>query len=280
MYSYHQPVAITKADGTTEQFDVEKLIASLKRAGAKDDSITEVVNAIERKLAPGISTAAIYREAFSILKKIEHPVASRYSLKRALLDFGPTGYPFEDYVAEIFKAEGWDASTRHILTGKCTTHEVDVVAEKKGKRIGAEVKFHNQAGLRTDVKTALYVHARWHDLNEAAKAKGEKEFSEWYLVTNTHFTSQAIEYALCAGLSLIGWDYPRGEGLQDRIEQHRLHPLTCLTTLSKGEKDRMMVERVVLCKSIADHPDTLAKFGVPERKLKNIMAESKYLCTP
>lgn len=276
-----EPIVITKADGTTEPFDVEKLIYSLKRSGATDAAITAVVDRIEEALVPGMTTSDIYKGAYAILKKVEkQPVASRYSLKRALLDFGPTGYPFEDYVAEIFRSEGFDASTRHILSGKCTTHEVDVVAEKGGKRIGAEVKFHNQAGLRSDIKVALYVHARWHDLNEAAKANGEKEFSEWYLVTNTHFTSQALEYATCAGLSLIGWDYPKGNGLQDRIERARLHPLTCLTTLSKGEKERMMAERVVLCKTIAENPETLSHFGVSERKLKNVIAESKYLCTP
>lgn len=277
----HSHVLIRKADGTEESFDIEKLVTSLKRSGAGDDAITHVTHEVEKDLRPGMTTADIYRRAFAILKRTEkHAVASRYSLKRALLDFGPTGYPFEDYVAEIWKAMGYQTQTRQILSGHCTTHEVDLIAEKDGRKIGAEVKFHNQPGLRSDVKTALYVNARWHDINAHLEAKGQPRFDEWLLITNTHFTSQAQEYGACCGLTLISWDYPNDGNLQDLIEQSRVHPLTCLTTISRADKQRLMNEQVVLCKSVADHPNALRQMGIPETKVGKIVAESKYLCTP
>jgi hypothetical protein len=279
----HQPyttVVITKADGTEELFDVDKLRHSLVRSGASNSATETVISHIEQELVPGMTTGDIYRKAFALLKKIDkRPVASRYSLKRAILDFGPTGYPFEDYVAEIFRADGWHAQTRRTLAGICTTHEVDLFAERDGHRIGGEVKFHNQPGLRSDVKTALYVKSRWDDLNNAAIARGELPFEKWYLITNTHFTAQAIEYGTCAGLSLIAWDYPNEGSLQDRIEAANLHPLTCLTTLTGSDKRHLMEESMVLCRSIVENPGALRKIGLGDRKIDRVVTESKYLCT-
>ena len=274
-------VPIIKADGTEEPFDLEKLITSLKRSGASDEAITEVTREISTAMRPGMTTGDIYRRVYAVLKRSERqPVASRYSLKRALLDLGPTGYPFEDYVAQIWSALGWKTQTRLILSGRCTTHEVDMVAEKGGRKIAAEVKFHNAPGMRSDVKTALYVNARWHDINARLEASGEKRFDEWLLITNTHFTSQAEEYGGCAGLSLISWNYPHHGNLQDLIEETRVHPLTCLTTISRYDKNQLLKDGVVLCRTVAEDPGQLRRIGVPEPKVKKIIAESKYLCTP
>ena len=50
------------------------------------------------------------------------------------MDLGPTGYPFEDYVAEILKTEGYQTQVRQVLEGNCVSHEIDVIAQKKTKR--------------------------------------------------------------------------------------------------------------------------------------------------
>jgi hypothetical protein len=100
-----------------------------------------------------------------------------------------------------------------------------------GKRIGIEAKFHNEPGGKTDIKDALYVYARYEDLKHAPEASSRVD--EGWLVTNTQFTRNAIRYAQCAGLRLLGWDYPRTRGLMTLIEEAKVHPLTCLTTLSE-----------------------------------------------
>lgn len=272
------PVFITKADGTQEPFDSAKLMQSLKRSGATGDQAEYVTAHIEQELRTGMTTEEIYRHAFETLKRMRSPAASRYSLKRALLDLGPTGYPFEDYVAEIFRAKGFRAETRSIIRGLCTTHEVDLVAEKQGRRIGAEVKFHNAAGFKSDIKTALYVKARFEDIQAAAEKGVSESFDEWYLITNTKFTAQAEEYAQCTGLSIISWDYPLHGNLQDLIEETRLHPVTCLTTLSGAQKRKLMENQVVLCKSLAKPDGALASLNLPESRARKVIAETKYLC--
>src|SRR3989344_1616533 len=122
---------IVKADGTTEEFISEKLVSSLKRAGAKEHIAEVITHDIEQELWDGMSTEEIYSRAFARLREERHDLAARYSLKRAVLDFGPSGFPFEDYIGELFRAEGKKAIVRKIIKGACVEHEVDVVIEEE-----------------------------------------------------------------------------------------------------------------------------------------------------
>ncbi|KKR71461.1 MAG: ATP-cone domain protein, partial [Candidatus Levybacteria bacterium GW2011_GWC2_40_7] len=91
----------------------------------------------------GITTSDIYNHITDFLAQSKYPFAkSQYSLKRAIMDLGPTGYPFEDYVAEILKTQGFKTKTRSLLMGKCVTHEVDIIAEKGKEKLLVECKFH------------------------------------------------------------------------------------------------------------------------------------------
>ncbi len=85
--------------------------------------------------------------------------AAKYSLKRAILDLGPSGFPFESYLAKIFEFEGYQTAVDQVIKGGCVEHEVDVVLTKKGEKksevIYIEAKFHNSAAFKTDLKTVL-----------------------------------------------------------------------------------------------------------------------------
>jgi hypothetical protein len=267
---------VTKADGEQEVFDPSKLESSLQHAGASSTTRARITSRILQELRPGITTEEIYRHAFDMLRKEEQvPVAARYSIKRAVFELGPSGFPFEQFLGEVLKAHGWSVQTGVALTGRCAPHEVDVLAEKAGKRVGIEAKFHNEPGGKTDIKDALYVHARYEDLRRAPEKSSRVD--EGWLVTNTRFTRNAVRYAQCSNLTLIGWDYPRTRGLFQMIESARVHPLTCLTTLSEGEKHRLLDNRVVLCKSIqAKH--ILLEHGVKPAKIPQVIEEARQLC--
>ncbi len=272
---------VTKADGTQEPFRVDKLRFSLNRSGVSEKSVDAIIRELEPIFWSGISTEEIYRRAFALLKRQERFAASRYSLRRALFGFGPTGFPFEDFVAEIFKAKGYHTATRIMLKGKCVEHEVDMLATGNGRSIAAELKFHNDIGYKSDVKIALYVHARFVDIMEAARHQNESSpVTESWLITNTKFTSQAIQYGTCAGLTMVGWSYPDKGNLQDLIEESGIHPLTCLTSLSKSEKMQLLSKDIVLCKSLPDNPDLLRNLGMPEQKIAKVLEESTLLCQP
>jgi len=267
---------IIKADGEEEPFLVEKLERSLQHAGASSTIRAEIASQILDGLKPGMTTEDVYRRAFQMLKKHEvAPVAARYSVKRAVFALGPSGFPFEQFLAEILRGHGWTAKTDMMLTGRCAPHEVDVLAEKKGNRVGIEVKFHNEPGGKTDIKDALYVYARFEDLKKAPTLSSRVD--EGWLVTNTVFTTNAIRYARCVGLSLIAWDYPATRGLMHLIEEARVHPITALTTLNDSEKRRLLDGRIVLCRNLTT-PHILKEYGIPPGRIEEVVAEARGLC--
>ncbi len=269
-------ILITKADGELQPFDPGKIERSLERAGASSTVRARILARIMHELRYGMSTEDIYRKAFEMLKKEEQlPVAARYSMKRAVFALGPSGFPFEQFLSEVLRAHGWSTKTDVMLLGRCAPHEVDVLAEKNGKRVGIEVKFHNEPGGKTDIKDALYVYSRYEDLKKAPIASSRVD--EGWLVTNTVFTKNAIRYARCSGLPLIGWDYPQSRGLMTMIEEARVHPLTCLTTLSESEKKRLLENKIVLCKSVQS-AHILHEYGVAPGKVPVVQDEAKRLC--
>lgn len=274
----NEPIYITKADGEQELFEVAKLESSLAHAGVPVARRKEVVEHVMLELKNGMKTSDIYRRAFDMLKERSAPaVAARYSIKRAVFDLGPSGFPFEQFLAEILRAHGWNVRTDATLSGRCAPHEVDVLAEKDGKRVGVEAKFHNEPGGKTDIKDALYVHARYEDLRKAPESSSRVD--EGWLVTNTRFTRNAIRYAQCSNLTLIGWDYPANRGLLHMIEEARVHPVTALTTLAESEKRRLMENNIVLCKNVQS-PHLLEEYGVKPSRIPSVLEEARQLCAP
>ena len=269
-------ILVTKADGEQEPFDPAKLETSLEHVGASSTMRARIAARVLRELRPGVTTEEIYRHAFDMLRKEElPPIAARYSVKRAVFELGPSGFPFEQFLAEILRAHGWSAETGVALTGRCAPHEVDILAEKKGKRVGIEAKFHNEPGGKTDIKDALYVKARYDDLRNTPDPSSRVD--EGWLVTNTSFTRNAIRYAQCSNLTLIGWDYPRTRNLMTMIEEAHVHPLTCLTTLSEGEKHRLLESKMVLCKHVSA-PHVLEEYGVKPSRIPQVLQEATQLC--
>ena len=274
-------ILIKKADGEMEPFDVGKLYNSLKRSGSSKDLADQVVAHVEGELVNGMTTQDIYKHAFNLLQQYEHeqPVAAaRYSIKRALLELGPSGFPFEQFVAGVMSAHGaTDVAAGVAMQGKCVPHEVDVVGIAHGKRFGMEVKFHNSLSTKTDLKVALYIKARFDDL---ALAKGENKIEQGWLVTNTRFTRNVIRYAKCTGvLKLLGWDYPRNRGLEVLIEEAHLHPVTMVTTLTNREKRNLLDMDKVLCRDIKDNKDVLIDAGVAPNKIDMVLAQAEALCS-
>jgi len=275
-------VYITKADGVTEPFDPSKLVQSLMRAGAMRATSESIAHDIERELWSGISTQEIYSRAFTLLREHKRGVAARYSLKRAVMEFGPSGFPFELYIAELYRAEGLKAEVDQIIQGACVEHEVDVVIHRPHETVFAEAKFHNTVGFRTDLKTVLYIQARITDIRDArAKQKtGDGTHAVGLVVTNTKFTDKALQYAGCQGLEVLGWDNPTGATLHERIEAKSLYPVTALTVLSTREKMALLNKKIVLCSNVPNRPEILREIGIDGKRAQMIFEEVGALCVP
>jgi len=268
---------IIKTTGKKQKFSAAKLMRSLWRAGAPVAVAQEIVATLPLERLH--TTQDIHRYAFRMLRTNYAPTAARYNMKAALLRLGPSGFPFEQFVAEIFRALGYRVQTNQVLPGKCVTHEVDVVAENDERKVFMECKYHNQKHLRSPVQVALYVKARFDDVRETmARDAGGKKI-QGLVVTNTEFSHDARAYARCvAGLGLIEWRRPRGFSLAQLVDRTGLHPVSALTSLSRRQKDELMRKGVVLCRDVATHQDVLASIGVSAKKRERVVREAQAIC--
>lgn len=271
---------ITKVTGETEFFDDKKLRDSLLNAGASANHVEMIVDQVSQNLEDGASSKGIYKMAFKMLKKFSNHVAARYSLKNAIMDLGPSGYPFELYVAELFKHYGFQVQVGVVMQGHCIKHEVDVLADKDSVRHLIECKYHNHPSYLSNVRIPLYIHSRFNDIVRYHKDKNYSpaaKFQGW-IVTNTRFSDDAEAYGKCAGIKMISWDYPKNHGLKDWIDRAGLHPVTSLTTLTKYEKQLLLEKKFVLSRTIIEKPDILERIGIKPPRTNKILTECNQLC--
>ena len=98
------------------------------------------------------------------------------------------------------------------------------------------------------------------------------------VATNTRFSSDSIAYAECAGLHLLGWDHPAGNGLKDIIDREKIYPVTVLNSLTKQQKQTLLNAGIVICRDISKDPDILNVLNIDQAKRKKILTEIEHLC--
>lgn len=273
-------IQITKITGDAELFDDDKLRSSLLNSGANEEQAEEIITKISRHLTEGASTKGIYKTAFKMLKKFSRHMAARYSLKNAIMELGPSGYPFELYVAELFRFNGFQVQVGVVIPGHCINHEVDIVADKGTVRHLIECKYHNHQSYLSNVRIPLYIHSRFMDIERRSKEGNFNPpvtFQGW-IITNTRFSDDAAAYGKCAGLQMMAWDYPKNNGLKDWIDKAGLHPVTSLTTLTKHEKNSLLEKKIILCRHLLEHNDMLESIGIKPPRLNKILTECNQLC--
>jgi len=265
-------VEVTKASGFLEAYTAEKLRESLRRSGASSKLIDEVISQVRRRIYSGMPTAEIFRLSFKILKKRARHLAARYNLKRALLNLGPAGFPFEQFIARLFEKSGYQTSTNLHLAGKCVEHEVDVSAHTQETTTLCECKFKNSQGIKVDLKTVLYVYARALDL-DCVSSSGR----DFILVTNANFTTEAIRYTKCVDLKIMGWAVPPADSLRSKMERYRLFPVTCLTGLKRSDFESLIREGFVDIESFVKGRMSIQKSRLGNRRVMAALTEASKL---
>ena len=269
-------IFITKSSGEKVEFSLDKIKASLRRTGADDRLIEKILDTLEEEVYDGISTREVYNRAYAMLKQSRSVCASRYKLKRAIYEFGPTGFPFEKFIAAILRYSGYQTETGVIMTGKCVHHEVDVLARKNGAVVPIECKFHGQQGIKCNVKVPLYIHSRYKDILDNWKKEGQLQ--PVWVVTNTRFTGDALDYGKCMGMYLLSWDVPEGNSIKDRIDRLGLYPITASSLLTSRDKNYLLEKGVVLCRDLLKESFYLDHAGISEKRQKRILDEMNNLC--
>lgn len=270
---------IIKSSGLTSKFSENKLKNSLLKSGADPSTIQHILETVKEELYPGISTKEIYNRAFLMLKRKKPVYASKYKLKKAIYELGPTGYPFENFIGALLRYSGYETELRKILQGKCVNHEIDIVAVKDDKKILAECKFHSDEGRNCDVKIPLYVASRYQDILKNYEGSIDKVNmpDECWVVTNTRFTKDALTFGKCAHLKLVSWDYPQNNCLKDRIDRLSLYPITVSTLLTNREKQFLLSREVVLFRQLLDDTFYLDHLGISETRKDKVLKEVRSL---
>ncbi len=266
---------ILKANGQWVHYNPRNVQISLERAGAEHKLARSITNNITSKIKyEQTTTKDIHNWAFCMLKQQkQRPIAARFNLKKAIFDFGPTGFPFEQFIAEVLAHRGFKTHTDVTLQGRCITHEIDVIAQKSGRKIFIEAKFHHSRGINSDVKVPLYIHSRFQDIQKM-QSQADQLISEQWVVTNTRFTKDAIKYALCSGLKILAWRFPKDNGLEKLIEEEGLHPITCLTTLTRQQKQQLLDLNIILCQDLFQKQEDMHQIGMTDQMIKKTIIEA------
>ena len=271
-------IRVIKGNGEKVLFEREKLKQALGSSGAGTAEQEKITSMVEARIYDGIPTKRIYQMAFDLLKKDSYKAAGRYRLKNAIMEMGPTGFPFEIFVGKIFETMGYEVETGVIVQGKCVQHEVDVIARKPGEMIMVECKFHMDSSSKSGVQVPLYIQSRYLDVKAAWEEQYGKDLRyRGGVVTNTRFSEDALQYAACAGLVLISWDYPLDTGLKYWIDKTGLQPVTSLISLTKKEKQFLLEKGIVLCSQLEENKDLLKEMGISDFQIRKILNEAANL---
>lgn len=236
---------VVKQNGELEVYTEEKVIHSMDRAGVPSALQPEVLKHIRGQFKNGfLTTDQLFNIVSEFLQRSDKRSGLRINLRKAIFELGPTGFPFEKYLARIFQSRGYKTTVGAHIMGECVMHEIDLILEKDGVIEIAEAKFHNDFGVRTDVQVALYTYARFLDV------KVKHNFSKVWLITNTKLTLDAITYAQCKGISVLAWNYPNGHNLQNFVEDPKMYPITIIPDLTPVEKQFLIEDNIILCSDL------------------------------
>lgn len=273
--SQKEEVHIIKASGEKQQFSTEKLRKSLLNAGADQEIITKIIDNVIKLISPEITSKMIYDKAFEILRKEKHSAVTKYRLKNAMYEMGPSGYPFETLVGRIFDKMGYNTEVGIVVPGFSITHEMDVIATKNAEQNLVECKYHKDKGRFVSIQVPLYVRSRVNDIVRVREKMGEYKgfnFNGW-VITNTRFSEDSIQYSSLNNLRLMGWDFPINNSLKEMVEKHKIYPITILNTLSRKEKEQLLQQKVVTCDQL--HDDYTLLEQVVEKKSKLILIKKE-----
>lgn len=245
-------VEIIKESGRREGYDRKKVLKSLLHADVPLEEAEEMIDRTVREIEPPLTTRKIFKAVKRTLRRYDTLSQMKYSLKASIYELGPSGYPFEKYIGRVLKKQGYEVEVGTFVEGKCVTHEVDVIARKDSHIYIVECKFHKRKNTTSDVKTALYVYSRFLDIDKAHRMNGSDVERRGMLVTNTRFTSEAIKYANCVGLRIIGWKHPTGQSLERIIEDGKTYPVTILPAAKKSVSQALLENDVVLASDLCD----------------------------
>lgn len=272
---------VINSRGESELFSFRKVYRSARRVGASKSLARKIAKNIEKGAYPGIKTTNIFEKVKSQLQQELPRAALIFNLKEGMKKLGPTGFPFEKYIGEIFTGEGFQVQLNQYIPGLCCPHEIDFLAKKEKLLYIGECKYRNLPGGRVHLEDALANYARFLDIKQGKFFKKifKKVKIKSFLVTNTKFTNEAIRYSKCVKVGLFGWNYPIKQGLEYLIETQGLYPITILPSLTSYLAAIFVSKKIILVKDLLriDIKNLAQETKIPIKNLTSLIKEAKIL---
>lgn len=269
-------INIVKSTGEREALNLEKVKRGCERAGAPAQLCKIVAGEVEKQAREGMTTKEIYGIVHGLLSREHPPTAARFNLRDAIIRLGPLGYDFEKYIAQMLAAYGYKTELPPILQGACTTHEVDVLATKEGRTAMIECKLRHEVGIYISIKDTMSTWARFLDLVDGSQIGKCPHVDEAWLVTNSRFSRDSIQYGHCKNMVMLSWDHPKERPLPAWIDDKGLYPITMLPRLPLQAQKQLIAAGFVLLHDLAkaDPTELAQKSGVPLPVAKQCVTEA------
>jgi len=273
---------VINAKGEKESFSSAKIRKSARRIGASSKLAGEIVKAIKQRACPGIKTFDIAKEIKRLLALETPKFALKFRLKEGMRKLGPTGFPFEKYIGEIFLNNGFEVKLNQQIRGACCSYEIDFTAKKNKILYIGECKYRNLPGEKIDFTVGLEHFARCVDIQKGDFLKKKRNRNlklKPLITTNTKFTSRMKKYAKCAQIELLGWRYPESESLEMLIDRQKLYPITVLPSLKSFLIDSFVEKGMMLAKDVLTiNPLKFAEEAkMPFKYINPLIKEAKLL---
>lgn len=264
------PRLVVKKNGVQEIYSPTKVKQTLLRLKVNELLINYILSELD-KLPEKVTTTQLYKNVFKILSDKDIIAGIKYNLKNAIFLLGPSGYPFEKFFAKILNFYGYKTITNVFLNGACLVYEIDIVASKDNEQFIIECKYHQQFYSKNDVKTCLYVYGRYLDIQKV------NPYLNCWLVTNTKFTENAINFAKCYNLKLTSWNYPDDYNLVSLIENWKLYPITILTNCNARVFREFIKADIILLKDLLSTNEHFIKkiTNLSSKEISGIIQEAR-----
>lgn len=268
---------VTKADGSKQPFDKQKIFRTCIRLRATNEAAQSVADRIEEKARSGITTKEILQTIFHYMKEYRPEVRYITDLREAIAFMRPQP-DFEQYVAMLLKEQGYDVVTNQLVKGKCVEHEVDAIARKKNECIYVEVKHHFQHHTFTGIGVFLEAWASYVDLLQGfEEAKNSYHFNKVMVVCNTKISEHAKQYSICKGIMYTGWNYPAGNSMEEMIQKKSLYPITFLKSIDRRIEAKLGDAGVITLRQLVETnmAELASKTNVEKAKLRILVEKAR-----
>jgi hypothetical protein len=272
---------VTKADGTKQPFEREKVVRTCLRMGTPIETAEKIAKNVEMKIHDGIETRKILQMIFRMVGKYKPSVKHQIDLRKALSLMKPRP-DFELFVQILLNEHGYEVTPNQIIRGKCVEHEVDAIIRKNGETTLVETKHHFKYHKPTGLDVSRIARSVLEDVIEGFKhGLNNLKIDKAMIVCNTKLSRHAERYAKCKGIYHIGWSSPSERDLQTMIEEKKLYPITYLKGLKTLIREKLASARIILIRQLIEKkPEELKKeTGIPKETSELIIKKANMILT-